>query len=63
MVREPSRPKADPWGVVTVVMHDLSAHGIKSHYGSEAVLGAAVQAAAALLESLGVAAVVPDDES
>jgi len=47
---------------VTVIMHDLSSHGIKSHYGAEADLGAAAQHAAALLEALGVAAVVPDDE-
>jgi hypothetical protein len=62
MVREPARPQCDPWSVVTMVMHDLSAHGIKSVYGPEAVLGAAVQAAAALLESLGVAAIVPEDQ-
>lgn len=60
--REPARPHADPWSVVTVIMHDLSSHGIKSRYGPEADLGAAAQHAAALLEALGVAAVVPDDE-
>ena len=61
--REPAHPQADPWSVVTVIMHDLSAHGIKSRYGSEADLGEAAGHAAALLEALGVAAVIPDDET
>jgi len=61
--REPGRPQCDPWSVVTVIMHDLSAHGVKSAYGPEANLGEAAQHAALLLEALGVAAVVPDDES
>jgi hypothetical protein len=60
--RESARPQADPWSVVTVIMHDLSAHGIKSAYREETDLGAAVQHAAALLEALGVAPVVADDE-
>jgi hypothetical protein len=62
-VREPDRPQADPWGVVHLVLHDLSSHGVKTYFGPEASLGGAVMAAVALLESLGVAAVVPDDES
>jgi hypothetical protein len=62
-LREPAHPQCDPWGVVTVVMHDLSAHGIKNTYGPETDLGTAVQHAAALLEALGVAAVIPDDET
>jgi hypothetical protein len=61
-LREPAHPQCDPWSVVTLVMHDLSAHGIKSAYREETDLGAAVQHAAALLEALGVAPVVPDDE-
>jgi hypothetical protein len=62
-MREPARPQADPWSVVTFVMHDLAAHGIKNRYGPETSLQGAVMAATALLESLGVAAVVEDDES
>ncbi len=61
--REPDRPQQDPWAVVHLVLHDLSAHGIKSRFGPEASLGGAVMAAAALLESLGVAVIVPDDPS
>ena len=60
--REPARPQSDPWGVVKVVMHDLSSHGIKSRFSPEADLGEAARAAE-LLEALGVAAVVPDDPS
>ncbi len=59
--REQAAPHAAPWGIVTLVMHDLSSHGIKSRYGSETDLGEAAQHAAALLEALGVAAVVPDE--
>jgi hypothetical protein len=59
--REPARPHADPWGVVTVIMHDLAAHGIKNTYGPEANLGAAVQHAAALLEALGVEPRISDE--
>jgi hypothetical protein len=62
-MREPARPQCDPWTVVNVVLHDLASHGVKNHYGAEASLGGAVMAAAALLESLGVAAVVADDGS
>ena len=43
-------------------MHDLARDGIKSRFGDETDLGEAVTAAAALLEALGVAPVVPDDE-
>lgn len=60
-MREPARPQYDPWGVVNVVMHDLSSHGVKSRFGPEANLGEAAQHAAALLESLGVTPAVPDD--
>jgi hypothetical protein len=59
--REPSVPQTDPWSVVSATMHDLSAHGVKSWYGPETDLGAAVRHASGLLEALGVAAVVPDD--
>jgi hypothetical protein len=61
-MREPARPQCDPWSVVTFVMHDLAAHGIKTRFGGEASLGGAVMAATALLESLGVAAIITDDE-
>jgi hypothetical protein len=44
-----------------VIMHDLSAHAVKSAYGPEADLGEAAHHAARLLEALGVAAVIPDD--
>jgi len=60
--REPEAPQANPWTVVNLTMHDLSSHGIKSRFGTEADLGAAAQHAALLLEALGVAAVVPDHE-
>jgi hypothetical protein len=61
VLREAAHPQCDPWAVVTLVMHDLSAHGVKSRYGPETDLGEAAQHAALLLEALGVAAVIPDD--
>ena len=48
---EPARPVCNP-----------SSHGIKSAYSSKADLGEAVRHAAALLEALGVAAVVPEEK-
>jgi hypothetical protein len=61
-LREPEHPAADPWGIVHVVAHDLSAHGIKSRFGSEADFGHAAVAAAGLLSALGVQPLVSDDE-
>jgi hypothetical protein len=60
--REQATPHADPWTIIALVTHDLSAHGIKASYGPEVDLRVAVTHAAALLEALGVAAVVPEEE-
>ena len=61
--RLPERPSADPWWIVHIVLHDLSRAGIKDRFGPEAHLGAAATAAAALLEALGVEAVIEREDT
>jgi hypothetical protein len=50
----PGNVSCDPWSVVDLVTYDLVRRGIKSQFGSEADLDAAAQAAARLLEALGL---------
>lgn len=59
MTRE--RSSEDPWTVACRVVHDLRRDGIRVEAGGEA-MSAAAGHAAALLEALGVAAAVPDED-
>jgi hypothetical protein len=58
----PGRAWNDPWSVVDLVTFDLARRGVKSQFGSEADLGAAAEAAARLLEALGLHSVALLDE-
>jgi hypothetical protein len=62
-LREPAHPAADPWSVVSVIIHDLASHAIKSSYGPDADFGRAAIAAARLLEALGVQPLIRDDDA
>jgi hypothetical protein len=59
------RTTEDPWTVALRVVHDLRRDGIHVHHADErmphAARHAAARHAAALLEALGVAAVIPDE--
>ena len=59
-IREPEYPAYDPWAVVSVVIHDLATHAVKSRFGD--LSGAAI-IAADLLEALGVRPVIPEDDA
>lgn len=54
MVATQGSALCDPWSVVDLVTYDLARRGIKSQFGQEADLSAAAQAAARLLEALGL---------
>lgn len=63
--QQPPRPRReraseDPWTVAYRVVHDLRRDGIRVHRADDRMPEAA-RHAAALLEALGVGAVVPDD--
>ena len=54
------RTGEDPWTVVLRVVHDLRRDGIRVHHADER-MPEAVRRAAALLESLGVRPVIPEE--